>query len=144
LNKGGGGIGIGSASIVLVFAVLCLTVFSLITFMVAGNDKTLVVAEAQLVTGYYEADALAEQVLAEIIGAGTIPETVLGVDIQTAWDSSAGAEVTFFNCPISDNKELYVSLAISGGKYDIISWRMRDTDEWAFDDIFDLWPGDFE
>ena len=51
-----GGIGVGSASIVLVFAVLCLTVFSLITLVVAGNDKVLVDAGAKLVTAYYEAD----------------------------------------------------------------------------------------
>ena len=143
MNKGGGGVGIGSASIVLVFAVLCLTVFSLITFIVAGNDKALVAAEAQLVIAYYEADTLAEQIIAEIISAKTIPASVLGIDIETDWDMDADAEVAFFYCPISESKALYVRVDISDETYGILSWKMRDTDEWAYDDTLDLWPGDF-
>jgi len=42
---GKSGIGVGSASIVLVFAILCLTIFSLITYVVAGNEKALVDAK---------------------------------------------------------------------------------------------------
>jgi len=139
MNKGG--IGIGSASIVLVFAVLCLAVFSLITYVVAGNDKALVDSEAELVTGYYEADALAERILAEILMSDTIPASVLDVEIETYWDSSLDAEVAYFFCTISDMKALFVRLAVYDDTCDVLGWRMVDTDEWTFDDSLNVWLG---
>jgi len=140
VNKGG--IGVGSASIVLVFAVLCLTVFSLITFVVAGNEKALIDAEAQLVTGYYEADALAERVLAEIVTSDHIPSMAQGVRIERLGrDEYTDFDTVFFFCPISDQKALYVRLASSDGSFDILDWRMLDTDEWEFDDSLNVWTG---
>ena len=136
-----GGIGVGSASIVLVFAVLCLTVFSLITYVVASNDKALVEAEADLVKGYYQADALAERIVAEILDSETAPASVQGVDVETSWDSSLDAEVAEFSCPVSDKNALYVRLALHEDSYDILSWKMYNTDEWSFDDRIDVWQG---
>ena len=139
-----GGIGVGSASIVLVFAVLCLTVFSLITFVVAGNDSALVEAEAQLVKGYYEADTLAEHIVAQIIQSDATPDTVRGIDIKTGVDDSSGAEIAYFFCPVSDIKDLYVRLAIRDGSYDILSWKLCDTNEWVVDDSLSVWQGSDE
>jgi len=140
MNKSG--VGVGSASIVLVFAVLCLTVFSLITYVVAGNDKALVDAKVGLVTGYYEADTLAEQILAELLATDTTPAKILGVDINTRFDENLGVETTYFFCYISDIKALYVNLVIRDDSYDILSWRMYDTDDWVFDDSINVWPGE--
>jgi len=135
------GIGVGSASIVLVFAVLCLTVFSLITLVVARNDKNLIDAEAQLVIGYYEADALAEYIVAEIVRADIIPGSVRDIDIVTDFDFGSGRETAYFFCPISDQKDLYVRLAVDEDSCDILSWRMWDTDDWVVDDSLDVWQG---
>ena len=139
MNKGG--IGVGSASIVLVFAVLCLTVFSLITYVVAANDKALVLAEARMVAGYYEADALAERIVAEILDSDHIPPTIQGISIETHWDMHLDAEVVEFACPASDKKALYVRLAIRYDSFDVLSWRTYDTDEWSFDDRMNVWSG---
>ena len=141
MNKGG--VGVGSASIILVFAVLCLTVFSLITFVVAGNDKVLVDAESRFVLGYYEADALAERVLTELLKAGVdkTPETVLGLEIGYDWDMDLMANVYYYSCPLSDEKELFVRLAIHYDSYDILSWQMRDTGEWEMDTSLNVFMG---
>ena len=139
---GKGGIGVGSASIVLVFAVLCLTVFSLITFVVAGNESALIDSKVRLVTGYYEADALAEQILADIVTAETIPSSSHGVNIYTRMDEELGMETIYFFCYISDIKALYVNLVIHEDSFDILSWRMYDTDEWEFDNSINVWSGE--
>ena len=141
MNKGG--VGVGSASIILVFAVLCLTVFSLITFVVAGNDKALVQTETKFVLGYYEADALAEQVMAELLKAGPagIPDKVLGVDIGSDWDMDLWADILYYACPLSEDKELYVKLAVYDDTFDILSWRMRDTGEWEMDTNLNVFMG---
>jgi len=138
------GIGVGSASIILVFAVLCLTIFSLITFVVAGNEKSLVEARVELVTGYYAADALAEQIISDILAADAIPESVRGVNIYTGWDDKLGAETTYFFCYISDIKALYVNIAVHDDSFDILNWRLYGTDEWEFNDSINVWTGDFE
>ena len=139
---GKGGVGVGSASIVLVFAVLCLTIFSLITLVVSNNDKALVDAQVQLVSGYYKADTLATRILADILSADAIPDKIYGVDIYTTWDESIEAETICFFCRISDIKALYVNLVQRDDSFDILSWRMWDTDEWVFDDSIKVWSGE--
>ena len=141
MNKGG--VGVGSASIVLVFAVLCLTVFSLITFVVAHNDRVLSEAESAFVLGYYEADCQAERVLAGILESDVLPEMVLGVEIESEWDMDLWADVVSYACQISDRKELHVELVIYevDGTYDILSWSMRDTIEWEMDTSLNVWLG---
>lgn len=135
MNKGG--VGVGSASIVLIFAVLCLTVFSLISFVVAGNDKILVDTETRFVLAYYEADSLAERVLAELLESGpypySTPGSILGVDINCYYDSDLWSDVWTYACPLSEDKEIFVKLAMYDESYDILSWRMRDTGEWEAD-----------
>ena len=141
MNKGSG-VGVGSASIILVFAVLCLSVFSLITFVVARNNEALVAAETRLVTAYYEADMLAEHILSVIFEEESVPGTALGVDIEAYRDPELDEDVIQFFCPISDSgKSLFVSLAIRGNSYEILSWQMRDIDEWVADDGRDVWLG---
>jgi len=145
---GKSGIGVGSASIVLVFAVLCLTVFSLITFVVAGNDKNLVDAKAALVTGYYEADALAELIYSDILAAADgsdsapIPDTIHGVQLNRGFSERFNTETIYFFCDISDAKALYVNLAVHNDSFDILSWRMYDKDEWESNDTTNVWTGD--
>ena len=138
------GIGVGSASMVLVFAVLCLTIFSLITFVVANNERSVVDAKVGLVSGYYEADALAEQILIDILTADTTPTSSHGVEILTRWNEELGVDTIYYNCDISPVKALYVNLVIRDDSFDILSWRMRDTDIWTFDDSINVWSGDFE
>ena len=136
-----GGIGVGSASIVLVFAVLCLTVFSLISLVVAGNNKALVDAEANLVMSYYEADALAEYIVAEIVDSDVIPDNVRGIEIISDFDFETGMNTANFICPVSDLKELFVCLAINGNSCDVLCWRMLDIGQWEIDERLHVWQG---
>jgi hypothetical protein len=144
------GIGIGSASIVLVFAVLCLTIFAIIAFSSATTNRALVEVEAKLVQSYYEADTLAELILAELLEADSIPDAVRDVEIISDWDWNMGVETLSFSCEISEKKELYVLLAVYEETMRILTWRMRDIGEWEEedslnlfdDDFFNLWPGD--
>ena len=143
MNKGGG-MGGGSASIILIFAVLCLTVFTLIAFVVSGNEKALVDTEVNLVKSYYEADALAERILTEILESVTKPESVEGITIDYWTDLSSGADMATWSCPFEDDKELFVSLAFNNDSYNILNWKMRNTGRWEIDDSLDLWLGDDE
>jgi len=141
MNKGSG-VGVGSASIVLVFSVLCLSIFSLITFVVSINSKALADIEARLVEGYYEADLLAERILAEIIDAEYIPENIFGVEINYYWDWERDADIVQYVCPLTGSEKwLYVKLAFYIDSYEILSWRMWDTGDWVIDEGLNVWLG---
>ena len=139
---GKGGMGVGSASIVLIFAVLCLTIFTIITYMVSNNERALIDAKAELVIGYYKADALAEQILQDLLDSDATPDRLHGVDINTKFNEDLDVETTYFYCRISDIKSLYVNLVIRDDSFDILSWRMYAMDEWEFDDTMNVWSGD--
>ena len=134
-----GGLGVGSASIILIFAVLCLTVFSLITFYVAENDKALVDAKAEAVVSFYEADARAEAVVAEIMSSDTLPATINGVSIHSEIMQESMMEIIYFMTQISNISALYVSLTHSDNSFNILSWKMVITDEWNIDDSLNVW-----
>lgn len=124
----------GSTLIVLMFSVLCLTIFALLSLSSASTDRGRAEAAARMVTGYYKADTLAECILAEIPEAGT---TVRGIRTFAAEDS-----VVMFSCPISDTKELYVELETLDSSYDIHKWQMRDANGWEADNSIPVWLGE--
>lgn len=129
--------GTGSTLVVLVFTVLCLTIFALISLSSTRIDKSMAEAEARMVIGYYEADLLAECILADILEAVVIPTNLRGINILSDGDSEVS-----FSCPISDNKELYVKMSIFEDSYKIFEWRMRDTNEWETNFDLPVWNGE--
>jgi len=134
--------GIGSASIVLIFVVVCLTIFTVVSFVTASTEEALINTELQLVREYYEADALAEQILAEILStSGEIPESIRGIEIYAHWDWDSLAEIVAFVCPVSDVMDLYVVVAIRDDSYEILVWRMYRAGEWEADDTLNVWQG---
>ena len=95
-----------------------------------------------MVKAYYEADTLAECILAKLIAADTMPDSIRGVKITARWDWDLTAETAEFSCVVSSGKELYVKVAFYGDSYDILSWRMRNTGVWDIDDNLPVWSGD--
>lgn len=133
------GMGMGSALLTLVFTVLCLTIFALLSLSIANAEVARANAETQIVKGYYEADLYAECILAEILEADDVPDVIQGVSITVG--HNRGTKTVMFSCPISDQKELYVEIALSEHSCDILKWHMRDTDVWNQDESLPVWPG---
>lgn len=61
--------GAGMSSLLMVFVVLCLTVFGVLAYMTARADSRLTQRSAQMVQAYYAADAEAEEALARLDAA---------------------------------------------------------------------------
>lgn len=136
-------VGVGSASLILVFTVLCLTIFSLLTYASADADQALADASLQMLTHYYAADTLAEQILADILEADDIPERIHDVDIITEWDWITGYSHIMYACPVSDTQALYVDVAVSPDAYDILVWEVRNKEEnpWEDGNALPVWEG---
>lgn len=56
----------GGSSILVMFAVLCLTVFSMLSLATARTDARISQASADGVSAYYAADMQAEEILARL------------------------------------------------------------------------------
>ena len=124
---------VGGISLLVVFAVLCLTVFALLALTTVQADNRLADASARAVTDYYAADCQAQEILARLRN-GERPE---GVKTEGA----APVQVSYA-CPISDTQELQVSVRIEAdGSYTVLRWQAAPTGEWESDDSMDVWDG---
>jgi len=123
--------GHGAVSIILVFTVLCLTLFSVITFSQATTDKALADAASGMTLGYYEADTLAERVLAHLRSSTPENGTILGVDVTATY--TGGLHIVSFSIPVTKDKVLAVEAVIRAADCEILVWKMQDVDAWTPD-----------
>lgn len=121
---------VGGSSLLVMFAVLCLTVFALLALSTVQADRRLSDASARSVEVYYEADCRAEEILARL-RAGEIPAGVTETD-----------GVYTYACAISDTQELRVSVREDGGDWTVLQWQAVSTADWQEDDSLDLWDGE--
>lgn len=120
---------VGSSSLLIIFAVLCMTVFALLGLSSVQADSRLSDTAAEAVEAYYAADCQAEEILSRLRDG----QTVAGVT------ESDG--VYSYVCPISDTQELSVQVQLYDGGYTILQWQAVSTAEWVPDDSLTLWDG---
>lgn len=121
---------IGGSSLLVIFAVLCLSVFALLSLSTAQAGGRLSDASAQAVSDYYRADCRAEEILAQL-RSGQLPE---GVSVEDG--------VYSYTCPISDTQALAVSVRLDRNHYTVLRWQAVSTIEWTPDESIDLWDGE--
>ena len=125
---------VGGSSLLVIFAVLCLTVFALLGLSTVRADGRLSDASAKAVSAYYEADCQAEAILARL-RAGELTE---GVEESITPEG----RTCVYTCPISDTQTLAVEVRLEGANYDILRWQAVSTADWEPDETLDLWDGD--
>lgn len=121
---------VGVSSLLVIFAVLCLTVFALLSVSTVRADARLQQQAAAAVTGWYEADCAAEEILARL-RSGEIPEGV-----------SESNGVYTYACPVSGTQTLAVAVKVEGSDYEILRWQAVSTVDWQAGDQLPVWQGD--
>lgn len=122
----------GGSSLLVIFAVLCLTVFALLTLSTVQADSRLADAGVQAVEDYYVADAAAEEIYARL-RLGELPDGV----------SQSGENYTYV-CPISQTQELKVSLRNDDGDWTVVQWQAVSIVVWQPEDSIPVWDGSIE
>ena len=144
-------VNIGGVSIVVVFAVLCLTVFAVLSLITANTEKTLVHKYTYSVSNYYAADMqcsqISQQIVAAISKAGINDKDFLsGVNALGVSVGSDGSRYYFdYAFAIDDNQELRVRLAadsVSDVSPDILMWQVFDIGSWEPDFSLNVWKGE--
>lgn len=120
---------VGGSSLLVIFAVLCLTVFALLSLSTAQAGSRLSTRSAAAVTAYYDADLRAEETLARL-RAGELPDGVTEQD-----------GIYSFTCTVSDTQALEVSVRLEQDGYTILRWQTVSTTDWQPDDSLHLWEG---
>ncbi len=119
----------GGSSLMVIFAVLCLITFAVLSLSTAQADRRLSEASARTVYDYYTADAEANRILYEI-RIGSVPG---GVQVD--------GNIYSYSCAISDSKTLFVTVEADGMDYNILRWQEVYTADWNADTSMDVWPG---
>lgn len=125
---------VGGSSLLVIFAVLCLTVFALLGLSTVQADGRLSEASAQAVADYYAADTQAEEIFARL-RAGELPE---GVEPC----GCLGEEGYTYTCPISDTRHLAVEVHWGLDGWTVARWQAESAARWdEGDNTLNLWDG---
>jgi len=122
---------VGGSSLLVIFAVLCLTIFALLGLSTVQADGRLADAAVEAVTDYYAADCQAEEIFVRL-RSGETPAGVI-----TAEDG-----LFSYSCPISDTQSLQVELREADGRWTVLRWQAVYTADWDPDTMLELWDGD--
>lgn len=130
---------LGGSSLLVVFAVLALTVFALLSLSTVRADARLGDAAAEAVSGYYDADCQAQEILARL-RAGEKPKNC-GLSVKETEDPEQ--VIYSYTVPISDTQELQVRLRLGGAEdYTVLRWAAAPVGEWDYDDSLPVWDGE--
>ena len=121
---------IGGSSLLVIFAVLCLTVFALLGLSTVQAYGRLSDASVKAVSAYYAADCQAERIFARLRG-GELPEEV-----------AQNGNLYAYSCQISESQELCVELQHQEGNWTVLRWQAVSTIEIDCDDTLAVWDGE--
>lgn len=134
-----GGTVTGAVSLVMIFIVLCLTVFAVLTLSTAIGEQKLAQVTADHVQAYYEADAQATAVIASL-GGPDRPETVAGVALTYTACADNGVHARF-TVPVGETQTLAVEVLIGAASCDILKWQTVYSGDWVADTSISVWDG---
>lgn len=146
-------INIGSSSLLMVFLVLCLTTFAILSLSSAQSDYSFSKKFAEHKTEYYEASSRAEMILGEIDqllaeNSDQVTARLDGKEIDNISLSCTGADgetVISYQVPSGEKQALNVVLLVTNDSehenyYKIQAWQLISTEEWNGDNSLNLIP----
>lgn len=131
--KKSGGVS-GAVSLVMIFCVMCLAVFSVLTLATADREAKLSEMTARNAEEYYRADYNAAVITAALRNGSPLPADL---DVDITWDGDTAS----FLLPMGDSLGLDAAVSIHGGEYEILRWQTVYTGNWEVDDFLILWDG---
>ena len=124
-------VNIGASSLILIFIVLCMATFGLLSLSSAQGDLKLAGRNGEAVRAYYEADSRGQQwlkevdqVLTEEWGRERIPPSAAWIS-RTGWESFTQGNRTYFHglistdIPMDRGQSLRIELVLMCGEKSI-------------------------
>lgn len=150
-KQSGGRANIGTSSLILIFIILCLTIFGLLSLSSAGSDWKLAEKNAESIRGYYEADSLAveftamvEEALAQCARAASDEEyeTLVREKLGEFYREDTNTVQTDVEMPYGQmlHVELEVCREAERG-YRILAWNVYHSVDYEIDQSRPVWTG---
>ena len=136
------GLNVGSASILMIFAVLCLTVFSALSLVTAISEKNTADHFAESTVQYYAADAEAIEIKEALLTSLRSGSSAAAAADSAGAVYASSQEGDFFSyaVPLEDGiSQLSVVLVYRNGALDNVTWEKTSTDEWSPDSSIQVW-----
>ena len=121
---------VGGSSLLVIFSVLCLTVFSMLVLATVKADERLAEESYDSVTAYYQADCEAERILGNL-RAGIVDDGVV-----------QKGDLYAYSCPVSDTQVLRVVVEVTGQEYKVHRWELEETTRWEPEEYMELFDVD--
>ncbi|MGI5937098.1 MAG: hypothetical protein ACOX7I_09965 [Oscillospiraceae bacterium] len=141
------GIRPGIMSVTVIFAVLCLTVFAVLSLMTAKSQAKQAEKEAAALVDYYEADgqcATFTRKLHRLWKSGSdIQELKARAEELGGTCQKEGDVLTVSYTAIIDNaRQLDISFEISASSFEIFKWQTAGRGDWTPDEKLNVWEGE--
>lgn len=145
------GANIGSASLILIFIVLCLGTFGLLSLSSAKNDLDLAERNGRSVSGFYRADAEGEAFYAKVDAAlreglsknQENPAPYIQEALGSAWLPQEQCAV--MEIGMEEGQALSVRLHLTWenghGEVSILQWKVYNQVEYEIDQDMPVWDG---
>lgn len=150
--------GVGYISIMLIFTVICLTIFAVLSFQAAYSNNSLSSRGDEYTQQYYTADMAAKKILSELDSeaaeliegfsfseefSAAAREISGGTAAQSISDGREGIRVDY-SVEINERQNLSVSVlfysSYGGDRYKILSWKCASESD-AADNHQNVWDG---
>lgn len=131
--------GAGTALLLMLFFVLCLTVLCALSLLSAAADFKLTKTYAASVHGYYEADAQATRVLNALTRADLREAPAAPEGTEVVLTKENGLYLARYSCGAGENQALYAEVLLDGaGRYRVLTWKLESTFAYAIDESIDV------
>lgn len=150
-KQSGGRANIGTSSLILIFIILCLTIFGLLSLSSAGSDWRLAQKNAESVKGYYEADgqgvefvAMVAEVLARCGQAADEDEYLRLVKEELGSFYHEETRIAQTDIEMLYGQMLHIELEISREEeagYRILAWNVYHSVDYEIDKSMPVWTG---
>lgn len=120
---------VGGSSLLVIFAVLTITVFALLSISSVQAERRLSDSALRSVSAYYAADNEAETVFAQLRSGETPPQV------------TRDGEIYRYSCAISENQLLHVELRRTGEGWEVLRWQAVPINRLPEDRTLPIWNG---
>jgi uncharacterized protein YxeA len=110
-------IGIGMSTFMMIFTVLCLTIFATLTYLQARHNQQETDKIIESTVAYYDADHTASKIYKELKTQYTDTTFLEDNGIEKEGNTYS------YTVSISENRELKVTIEENEGKLNIIQWQ---------------------
>lgn len=130
--------GLGTVTLVMLFSVMCLCIFALLSLSTARSELNLSERYADSVSNYYAADTTAVQIQNRLITAPSSDAelrrlTDEGIEIAVA------DGIVSYGIAIDDELTLIVELAQED--FSALTWQVVATGDWEANTNIEVWDG---